>query len=292
MRIGRFFALVAALMLASCAGQQQSASNSGGPINVVTTISTFNSIVASVGGIYVTVKNLVPVGASPETYQPTPQDVATLAQAQLLVENGAGLETWLAKTIANVGSTKLRTVVCSNGLTIREGNPHLWMDPINGKHYAIAIRDALIAMDPSHADQYRANARRYTAALDMQTKSIAARIASIPPAQRMMIIQHNAFVYYNARFGIRTLGVIEVNPGQDPNPQQLANLIKLAKQYHARAIFSEPEYSAKLAQQIAGNANIKVVSNLYDDSLGTLPQVQTYIGLLNYDTDVIVKSLR
>ena len=75
-------------------------------------------MVEAVGGNRVQVKSLVPVGASPEEYQPTPQDVATLSQAALLVENGAGLETWLGKTIANVKSSTLRTVVASNGLPV------------------------------------------------------------------------------------------------------------------------------------------------------------------------------
>lgn len=291
MQVKRLALAALALLLASCSASQTEAPSSG-KIDVVTSISTFNSMVEAVGGNRVTVKSLVPVGASPETYQPTPQDVATLAQANLLVENGAGLETWLAKTIANVGSSSLRTVVCSDGLPLQNLNPHLWMDPVYGKHYAFAIRDALIKVDPSHAEEYRGNARRYATALDQLTKSIARRIAMIPPDHRVMIVFHNAFVYYNERFGIKTLGVIELNPGQDPNPQQIAHLIELAREHHVRAIFGEPEYSPKLAQQIAGNANIKIVDNLYDDSIGTDPRVSTYIGMLNYDTDVISRSLR
>jgi manganese/iron transport system substrate-binding protein len=292
MSLNRFAVLAAALVLSACAPKPQSAALQNGPIAVVTTISTFNSIVQAVGGKYVTVKSLVPVGASPETYQPTPQDVATLSQAALLVENGAGLETWLGKTIANIGSSDLHTVVCSDGLKVQNQNPHLWMDPVNGKHYTYMIRDALIRLDPAHADQYRANARRYAAALDALTKSIAERIDTIPPARRDMIVFHNAWLYYNERFGITSLGFIEVNPGQDPNPQQIAQLIELARAHHLHAIFSEPEYSPKLARQIAGNADIKIVDNLYDDSVGTDPRVATYIGMLNYDTDVIVKALR
>jgi manganese/iron transport system substrate-binding protein len=166
------------------------------------------------------------------------------------------------------------------------------MDPVNGKHYVFAIRDALINLDPQHGDEYRKNATRYAASLDQLRARIARKIATIPPAQRYMIVFHNAWLYYNDRFGITSLGFIELNPGQDPNPQQIANLIQLARQHHVRAIFSEPEYSAKIAQQIAQNANIKVVDNLYDDSIGTDPRVSTYSGMLNYDTDVIVKALR
>ncbi|MBV8637993.1 MAG: zinc ABC transporter substrate-binding protein [Candidatus Eremiobacteraeota bacterium] len=291
MPVTRVVALALAFVLAACSSQQ-AATNANGPIAVVTTISTFNSMVQAVGGNRVQVKSLVPVGASPETYQPTPQDVATLSQAALLVENGAGLETWLGKTIANVGSHTLRTVVCSNGLTVQNQNPHLWMDPVNAKHYVFAIRDGLINIDPQHGEEYRTNARHYAASLDKLQASIARRIATIPPSHRYMIVFHNAWLYYNERFGITSLGFIEANPGQDPNPQQIAQLIELARAHQVRAIFSEPEYSAKIAQQIAHNANIKVVDNLYDDSIGTDPQVSTYTGMLNYDTDVIVKALQ
>ena len=283
--------VVLAFFVASCSGPS-SQKPANGAIQVVTTISTFNSMVEAVGGDRVQVKSLVPVGASPEEYQPTPQDVATLSQAALLVENGAGLETWLGKTIANVKSSTLRTVVASNGLQVKNQNPHLWMDPVNAKHYAFAIRDGLIMIDPQHADFYKKNARRYAASLDELEASIARKIDAIPPSRRYMIVFHNAWQYYNDRFGLTSLGFIEANPGQDPNPQQVARLIDLAREHQVRAIFTEPEYSAKIAQQIASNANIKVVDNLYDDSIGTDPRVSTYIGMMNYDTDVIVKALR
>ncbi len=291
MRLKRLFALAAIAVLAACGnGAQRPAST--GKIAVVTSISTFNSMVEAVGGSRVSVQSLVPVGASPEDYQPTPQDVATLASAQLLIENGAGLESWLKRTIANAASSKLRIVVCSDGLKVVNQNPHLWMDPVNAKHYVEMIRNALMAIDPAHGTEYRSNARRYMLQLDDLRASIARKIDRIPPDHRYMIVFHNAWQYYNARFGITTLGFIEVNPGQDPNPQQIARLIDLARKHHVKAIFSEPEYSAKLARQIAGNSGIKIVDNLYDDSIGTDPRVSTYTGMLNYDTDVIVRALQ
>ncbi len=290
LQIARILTLGAMLVLGACSAQPAKTSDTRIP--VITTISTFNSLVEGVGGNLVSVKSLVPVGASPEEYQPTPQDVATLSNARLLVENGVGLESWLARTIANTQSKDLRIVVGSDGLTPKNDNPHLWMDPQYAKHYVYAIRDALVAIDPRHAAEYRRNAGRYAGKLDALTASIAAKIHSIPPDRRYMIVFHNAWQYYNDRFGITTLGFIEANPGQDPNPQQIARLIDEARAHHVHAIFSEPEYSPKLAQQIAGNADIKIVDNLYDDSIGTDPRVGDYISMLNYDTNVIVRALR
>ncbi|HEY4434373.1 MAG TPA: metal ABC transporter substrate-binding protein [Candidatus Cybelea sp.] len=284
-----------ALALAACthgASQHGAGENAAGKIEVTTTISTLNSFVQGVGGEYVSVRNIVPIGASPETFAPAPQDVASVADAQLLVENGAGLETWLDRLLHDAGASKLHIVVCAQGLPVKNLNPHLWMDPVLAKDYVDKIRDALIAVDPAHADAYRVNAFRYNHRLDELIAQIRRQINMIPPSHRYMIVYHNAWQYYNDRFGIVTLGFVERNPGQEPNPQQIAGLIDLAKQHHVRALFSEPEYSPKILETMAQGANIKIVENLYDDSVGTDPRVANYIAMLTYDTNVIVQSLR
>jgi manganese/iron transport system substrate-binding protein len=286
-------ACVALLLLVGCALRQpQGDKGVAAKVRVATTISTLNSFVQGVGGEYVTVKNVVPVGASPETFAPAPQDVATVADARVLVENGAGLEAWLDRLVRDAGSRDLRVVVCTDGLPVKSGNPHLWMDPVLAKHYVLRIRDALVAEDPAHAAAYRRNAASYDARLDELAARIRARIATIPPSHRYMIVFHNAWQYYNDRFGIATLGFVERNPGQEPNAAQIAELVDLARRHHVRAVFSEPEYSPKILYSIAQGAGIKVVENLYDDSVGTDPRVANYLDMLTYDTNVIVQALK
>lgn len=288
----RSVAIVGLAVLAACGGAKQQAPLATGKVNVVTTISTINSFVIGVGGDRVKVTNIVPVGASPETFQPTPQDVAAVSQAQLLVENGAGLETWLGRLLSDASSPNMRVVVCTDGLPVRNDNPHVWMDPVMAKRYVLKIRDGLIAVDPHDAPEFRSNAERYNGKLDALTARIQSQINTIPPERRYMIVFHNAWQYYNDRFGITTLGFVERNPGQEPNPQQIANLVDLAKKHGVRAVFSEPEYSPKLLYAIAQGAGIKVVENLYDDSIGTDPRVSNYIAMLEYDTGIIVSSMR
>jgi manganese/iron transport system substrate-binding protein len=206
--------LALALCVSGCSSNSPASTFDRGKIDVVTTISTLNSFVEGVGGDKVRVTNIVPVGASPETYEPTPQDVATLSKAKVLVENGAGLETWLDRLLRNAASSHLVTVVGSDGLPVINDNPHLWMDPQYAKHYVLQIRDGLIAVDPADANTFRINAMHYNAALDALTAHIHSQIQSIPPSQRYMIVFHNAWEYYNNRFGITTLGFVERNPGQ------------------------------------------------------------------------------
>ena len=281
--------LLALTLLTACSAP--ASSGSGGPIRVVTTISTFNSFVAAVGGTHVRVDSLVPVGASPEEYQPTPTDIGRLRDAQILIENGMGLEAWLGRTIENAKNPQLRIVVATDGLPKKGNNPHLWMDPELARGYVRAIRDALSAQDPANAATFAKNAAAYELRLGALQRAIATRIATIPPASRTMIVFHNAWQYYDDRFGLRTVGVVELSPGQEPNPQYLADLVKVARANHVRAVFAEPEYSPKLVRALAESAGIGTIDNLYDDSIGGNAQVRDYDSMLRYDTGVIVKAL-
>lgn len=267
------------------------ASAAAAPLRVIATISTFDSLVRAVGGDHVVVANLVPVGASPEDYQPTPADIERLHRADLVIENGAGLEAWLGRTIDAAKNSHLQIVVCTRGLPIKDGNPHLWMDPVLAERYVDAIRDGLVAADPRDRADFERRAAAERKRLAALRTEIAARIATIPPQSRAMIVFHNAWQYYGDRFGLRIVGAIELSPGQEPNPQQISALIVLAKRYHVRAVFGEPEYSPKLVQTLAESAGITTIENLYDDSIGTNPLVHDYASLLRYDTEVIVKAL-
>lgn len=299
----RLVAVALALVVAGCsAGAPRGASTGSavlrhaqhdeGRIDVVTTFSTLNSFVEGVGGDRVLVQNLVPVGASPEEYQPSPQDIATLSRAQLVVENGAGIESWLQHTITSAGNSNMQLLTLSDGLPRIDGNPHLWMDPVLARAYVGKIRDSLVRLDPAHKSEYDRNAQAYDAKLAALQQWIAKQVAMIPPQQRAMIVFHNAWDYYNRRFGIATVGVIELSPGQDPNPAYIGQLVDLARRHHVRAVFSEPEYSPKIAQTLAKSAGIQTVSSLYDDSVGNDPRVHDYTSMLRYDTGAIVQALK
>lgn len=285
----RFAALAVALALT--AGRAPAAPAPAGRLQVLATTTLLASIAGSVGRGRANVTSLMPVGASPETYQPAPADVVRAHDAGLIVENGAGLESWLG-AILEGGAKHAPVVDCSAGLTIVDANPHLWLDPEYARHYAAAIRDGMIAADPAGAAVYRANAAAFDAQLAALERSIRARIATIPPADRNMIVFHNAWLYFDRRFGLRTLGTIEEIPGSEPSAQHIAQLVDAARAAHVRAIFAEPEYNAQLVYAVARSAGIPHVAVLYDDSVGTSPQTRDYISMLDTDTNTIVNALK
>jgi ABC-type Zn uptake system ZnuABC Zn-binding protein ZnuA len=283
---------IAAVLVAGCAHDDTGSAHHDTLVRVVTTFSTLNSFVKGAGGDRVQVTNLVPVGASPEEYSPTPQDIAAVSNAQLVVENGLGIDQWLQQTIDSAANPNVKVLVLSDGLPHIGHNPHLWMDPANARIYTQKIRDALAQLDPAHRQTYAANTKAYLAQLDTLQTWISSQIATIPRRRRAMIVFHNAWDYFDRRFGIDNVGVIELSPGQDPNPAYIAQLVDLARQHDVHAVFSEPEYSPKLAQTLARSAGIRIVSNLYDDSIGSDPRVHDYISMLRYDTGVIVQALK
>jgi ABC-type Zn uptake system ZnuABC Zn-binding protein ZnuA len=285
----RLAAATLALVLVACS---HSAERRPGPLRIVTTTSTLASLARGAAGPQAEIRSLVPVGVSPEDYQPAPADIAALHDADVLVENGAGLEGWLDATVRNAGNSHLVVVVCTDGLPVRSGNPHLWMDPVYARSYVSKIRDALLAVDPDHAAGYRASGAAYERELAALADRTRAKISTIPPSRRAMVVFHDAFDYYGRRFGLRIVGAIEPTAGAEPNPAHIADLVRLARANGVSAVFAEHEYSDRLARTFATSAGGLKVAFLYDDSLGTDPGVQTYIGMIDTDTDTIVNALK
>jgi ABC-type Zn uptake system ZnuABC Zn-binding protein ZnuA len=283
-------AALALLLLVSCS--HAAADRPAGPLRIVATTTTLASIARGAAGTKADVRSLVPVGTSPEDFQPSPDVIAALRNADVLVENGAGLETWLDATIRNAGNPRLRIVICAAGLPVRDGNPHLWMDPELARAYVAKIRTALIAADAAHAADYRVAGGAYDKELAALTARTRAKIATIPAARRTMIVFHNAFDYYARRFGLRIVGAIEPIAGAEPNPAHVSELVRLARAERVPAVFAEHEYSDKLARTLAASAGGLTVAFLYDDSLGTDAAVSTYTGMIDADTDTIVSALK
>lgn len=293
----RFFGGVLALcLLSGCARERHPAANlSVAPpskISVVTTTSVLVDLVEAVGGDLVTVRGIVPSGLSVESYEPAPRDVAAVHDARLLVENGAGLERWLDPLIANAKGAEAPLVVLSSGLPLIDQNPHLWMDPTLVRSYVERIRDGLSTVDPAHRNRYRENARAYTAKLTALTLAIQRQIATIPPRRRVMLVYHDAWRYYDRRFGLRTLGVIESAPGREPSAAAIAALVDRARAAGVSTVFSEPEESSRLAEALASSFPGGRVAPLYVDTLGATPETSDYLDMLRYDTRVIVMALR
>lgn len=285
------------LVVVACgpAGQAPSA---GEIVDVVATTTVFADLVRQVGGSDVEVSSLVPKGGDVHTFDPKPSDIEKLSGAELVVMNGLGLDDWLTKYIAN-NVTSADVVKLGEGLdgvSYLQGddgatNPHVWMDVANARRYVARIRDALSKVDPRHATVFADNASQYDQQLATLDASIRADLAAIPADQRKIIAYHDAFPYFAAAYGLQVVGTVVPSPGQDPSAGNMANLVRVIRDQHVRAIFTEAQFSPKLVQQIGDETGAKVEGNLYDDTLGD-PPVDSYVGMMRWDADRVVAALR
>jgi ABC-type Zn uptake system ZnuABC Zn-binding protein ZnuA len=296
------------MVLAGCGpgagGAGGSGSNGGtgtaaptGGLKVVATTTVFADIVRNVGGDRVTVESIIPPGTGPEDYEPKPADARLLADADLIVSNGVGLDSFLDHLIDAAGEGSVPRLVLGDGIpTIEvdgEPNPHFWLDPsLVASHYVPAIAAKLTARDAAGAATYAANSAAYTAKIEALDGANKTKIESIPPANRKLVTFHDAFPYFAAHYHFELVGVILANVGQEPSAAELAALVDKVKAAHVRAVFSEAQFSPELAHTLAQEAGItQVVTTLYNDTVGP-PPADTYLTMMEWNVDHIVQALR
>lgn len=299
-------ALIAILLvtLTSACQPASQPSTQGGQVRVVAVESFLADLAQNVAGSRLKVETLMPLGADPHEYEPTPQDLAKISNSSLLIVNGGGIEYWLQKSLQNAGGQHL-VITASQGLKSRPVpggsstgepvDPHFWLDPNLAIHYVDTIRDGLIQVDPAGASTYRQNADRYTASLKSLDAWIRTQVETIPPARRLLVTNHEALGYYADRYGFRIVGTVipSVSTEAAPSARQLADLITAIRQTGTPAIFLEKGSNPQLADQIAQETGVKVVNDLYLETLtppgGPAPN---YLSMMRYDTTVIVGALR
>lgn len=324
MRSTLFMLLIGTLILSACSGGIKpgpAASGSstealkpvslraGEKLKVVATTSIVADLVANVGGDAISLKTLLPLGVDPHAFQPTAQDAAALADAQVIFANGAGLEEFLAPLIQSAGA-QAALVELSAGVPLRalaqgeQGeeheheyggvDPHTWTTPANAITFVANIERALSALDPAHATTYKANAAAYTAKLRELDAWVQVQIDMISAENRKLVADHDAFGYYAERYGLENVGAVipSFSTLAEPSAQQMAALQEAIRREKVKAIFVDMAANPVLAQRVASDMGIKVV-RLYSGSLGAKGSgAETYLDYIRFNTKAIVEALR
>jgi len=289
-------------LVASCTRQPISTPASNLP-TVMAVESFLADITRNVAGDRLTIETLIPLGVDPHAYQPTPQDAARISDANILVLNGANLEAFLDPILQNTGNQNQVIIKAANGLTPRpdpsgenpEGDPHYWLDPNNVIHYVENIRDGLSKVDPAGAALYSANASGYITELKALDTWIKTQVQMVAPIRRQLVTNHDTFGYFADRYGFTVVGAIvpSISSGAAPSAQEMAALINSIRNTGTPAIFLESGTNVQLADQIASETGVKVVSGLYMHSLSAANgPAPTYIAMIKYDVSAIVEALK
>lgn len=291
------FLTLIALAIAGC----KPASNSPEADSAILTSTTFLAdITRHIAGDRVTVESLLPIGADPHSYQPTPQDTAKIADSKLLIINGAEYEHFLETLLENAGGGR-DVVEASAGISPRTDtgsehgvDPHMWLDPNNVIVYVENIRKGLTQYDPEGASTYQSNADAYIAELKNLDSWIVEQVSQIPPEKRLLVTNHDAFGYFAERYGFTIAGTVleSFSSIASPSAGQIAGLIDQIKLTGAPAILLDATENESLAKQIADETGVRVVTDLHLGSLTDGPPAGTYIDMMKYNVTQIIEALK
>ncbi len=276
---------------------------------VAASIHPLALLVAEVGGDAVAVQTLLPPGASPHGFEPTPSQVRALASARLLVTVGAGLDGWADRMYEAVGG-KARVAIAAHGPLMpagpghhhhdgdedgdeehdhAAGDPHVWLDPVWVRDHAVpALEKALADAAPEHAAAFHANAAAFAERLTALDTHLAAELA--PVKGKAFVAFHGSWTYFAARYGLKQVAVVEPLPGREPTARWMAEVIGEARESGARVVLIEPQFAPGPAKTIAAQFDGRVVTV---DPVGDprTPQGMTYEALMRFNARAFREGL-
>ena len=267
-------ALVATLgLVAGCRTSEPTGEVAGRPV-VLTTFTVLADLARNVAGDRFDVRSIVKEGAEIHGYQPTPSDIQRASGADLVVENGLGLELWARRFTAAAGD--IPTVTLSDGmepLLITEDayagkpNPHAWMSPKRAMAYVDRLEQAFVALDPDGADVYAANAADYRTQLEQLDQELREDLASIPKEHRILVSCEGAFSYLANDYGLEEAYLWPVNAESQITPKRMARLIETVRERGVPSIFCESTVSDKAQREVAAASGARFAGTFYVDSL-------------------------
>ena len=254
-------------------------------VEVVASIKPIHALVAGVMGEAGEPRLMVTASASPHTYQMRPSDAEVLNSADLIVWVGEGMETFLDRPIAVLGSgAEVVTLHKAAGMELlpgREGgiwhddedpevhvdqhddhghdhdefDMHVWLDTGNAGRIVDLVADALIRVDPGRAGIWRANAQSMRTRIDALEASLRERLA--PVRQRAFIVFHDGYGYFEHAFGLNGKGAVAVDPARPPSAKRLAELRGALDEHDIRCVFTEPQFEPDLVQTVIEGTGVR-----------------------------------
>ena len=295
--------LVVAGFVAGACGGHPAGAKSGKMLKVVATTTQLTDFTRIISASRADVYDVVKANVDAHDFEPSPADIEAIRDADVVIQNGVGLEKWL-KTTIDSAAPRGEIVDASKGVKIRsgagadekEGDPHIWFAPANAKIMVANVTKALVAADPSGASTYEANQRAYDTQLDALDGEIASELSGL--TNRKLVSNHDAFGYYVDRYGLEFVG--SVIPSFDTQAElssnDISDLVRKIRSQGVKAVFSEASLPPKTAEAIASQAGVKVVEGdnaLFGDSLGPPgSDGDTYLKMQRHNTKVIVENLR
>jgi len=265
---------------------------------VLTTFTVIADMARHVGGEHVRVESITRIGAEIHGYEPTPSDLVSAASADLILDNGFGLERWFENFVANLDVPHVVLTEGIEPINIRTGdyeglpNPHAWMSPVAGQVYVDNIVTALSELVPDAAAEFAANGTEYKTQLQVLADDFETALAAVPAQRRVLVTCEGAFSYLARDLGLEEAYLWPVNSDTQGTPQQIRDAITLVRDRNVPAVFCETTVNSSSQEQVARESGARFAGNLFVDSLSEPDgPVPTYLELLEFDVRMIAEGL-
>nr|WP_184396895.1 metal ABC transporter substrate-binding protein [Nocardiopsis composta] len=274
------------------------AAEDDGRPKVVTTFTVIADMVRNVAGEHAQVESITRPGAEIHGYDPTPDDLVRAQDADLILDNGLGLEAWFAQFTDPLDAPTatltdgVETIPIAAGEYQGRANPHAWMSTDEAQVYIANIRDALSEIDPGHAEDYASAAEDYAAQVAEVGEELRADLEALPEDRRALVTCEGAFSYLARDASLTEKYLWPVNSDAQGTPRQIASAVTFVKDKQVPAVFCETTVNDKAQKQVAAESGAHFAGSLYVDSLSKEDgPVPTYLDLLRHDAETIAAGL-
>ena len=281
-------------------------SNEPKKVQVVATNSIIYDITKNVAGDLADIHSIVPIGQDPHEYEPLPQDVQKIHDADLIFYNGINLENaedaWFTKMVKNAGKVADKDYFAvSDGVDViyLEGanekgkeDPHAWLNIENGVIYAKNIAKQLIAKDPKNKETYEKNLAAYVEKLEALDKDAKQRIAKIPEEKRLIVTSEGCFKYFSKAYDIKSAYIWEINTEEEGTPEQIANLVRQLRASKVPSLFVESSVDDRPMKTVSQETGKPIHSTIFTDSIAEEGKDgDSYYSMMKWNLDKIIEGL-
>jgi len=297
-----------AVVILTLSRESLSASN---PLNVVTTTTDLAAIAEAVGGARVNVETLGRAGEDPHNVAARASDVVKLNKADLFVRVGLELEVRLRALTDGARNAKILLggpgyVDASAGVKLLEkpvtrldrftgsadahvfGNPHYWLDPLNGKVIATNIAAGLKRIAPADADGFEQNLKSFCAQVDERLAGWLRLMAPYKDAK--VVTYHRSWPNFAHRFGLQVVNCVEPKPGVSPSATHITALIAQMQAEDVRVIIQEPYFDTKIGKSLSETTGARLL--VLPPSVGGEESIRTYFDLFDRNLAKLVDAFK
>lgn len=266
---------------------QKSYSNQS--ILVVTTIPYLADLANNVtcGNKKILIHSIIKPGTDPHTFAISLSDRMQIEQAQIVLQIGNGFESWIDKIPKKEKQTWVNVTNAGNF------DPHIWQSPSLTKIAVQKIADGFINAKILTKDQIEVCTRSYLTKIDQTVESLKKEVQSIPKENRILATNHDSLFYFAQEFGFKLVSILGTNDEAQPTPQQIKQMIKSIKKYHAKVLFLESTGNMKNLESVSRETGVKIGGQLFGDSLGTQDSgAETTLDMWKKNMSTIIKAIK